>query len=157
MYKKTKQLRECIANKKLDPAKVISNGIFMMQLHPYHSIAFNPKRYKDILYKKLKSFDYTSFLLYKITEKAKEPNSKKIILCMRSYDEWNTIYKSININTNIDLKQDLKNSFKLLRYLDSDKNHRSPFFNENFIGKDLFNNVIETLIEPLTPSSNIFT
>jgi len=110
---------------KEENAKLISESIFTLQLHPFHS-----KKFKDFNFKNPLSVDaYTMSLFKKAVEKAK--NGGGIIICIRSYDDWNRRFKR-EFDTNEDLQEYLGNNFIKLKTPNTDKTPRTPYFKESF-------------------------
>lgn len=136
MLKRTIELRKRLGENSL---KILSNGIFTFQLHPFHSKKYD-KKFPDLEVSK-----YTEYLFKKAVEKAAKDHA--LIICIRSYGQWDKLYKKV-FDTANDFENSLPNNFIKLK----DKNGnspRTPFFNEKLLGKENFEKVLLKLKETL--------
>ena len=124
------RMKELIAGKE-ENAELISKRIFTLQLHPFHS-----KKFKDFNFETPLSVDaYTMSLFKNSVEKAK--NGDGIIVCIRSYDEWNKRFKK-EFDTNKNLQEYLGKNFIRLKTPKTDKTPRTPYFKKSFFHEDDF-------------------
>ena len=133
ILKRTKELRKRLGN---DCLKLLSKGIFTFQLHPYHST-----KYKAL--PELEVGKYTEYLFKKAVERVSKGDG--IIICIRSYDEWNKLYKKVFDTTN-DFASDLSDKFVLLKNK-NEKTPRTPFFSETLLRKNNFDRLVELLLK----------
>jgi len=115
--------------------KAISNSIFTIQLHPFHS-----REYKT-LKGNFFGHDYTLELFSNAVERVKKKDA--IMICTRSYEEWNKVYKAKeNTIENLDeLPMD---------YFTKTKSPRSPHITKaNFVNPKVFDRMIEIISKKL--------
>lgn len=117
-------------------AEELSQKIFTLQLHPYHSARF--KKLND----SFKGYNYTMSLFENAIERAEKKNA--LIVCARSYKHWNEEYKKIKKNQELDMMKDLGDNFMKMLYPRT--TYFSPkHFGEEEIGNNNFNKLIEYL------------
>ena len=123
--------------------QLLSQKLFTLQLHPYHSAAYKK------LKKQFKSHSYTMQLLDNAVEKAKQ--GKAIIICVRSYKEWNSCYKEYKkINSKVDyLRKESEPNFIELKYPSSDKTPRTPYFKRSYFKDQDFEELLKKLKDPI--------
>ncbi|WP_301921954.1 hypothetical protein [Ferruginibacter sp.] len=129
ILKRTKELRKRLGENSL---KILSEGIFTFQLHPFHSKKYDKK------FPELEVSKYTEYLFKKAVQKA--ANDDAIIICIRSYSQWDKLYKKV-FDTNNDFENSLPNNFIKLKDKNGDA-PRTPFFNEKLLGKQNFEEVL---------------
>lgn len=119
--------------------KELSEKIFTIQLHPYHSNEF--KEFKE----PLEGHNYSMHLLSEAIKR------KALIVFTRSHSEWDSAYSKFD-NTVKELKKIIGNNFIQLRTPNKKTTPRSPFFIESYMGEENFKKLINKLKEPLQPS-----
>jgi len=120
--------------------KILAEKIFTIQLHPYHSARFKP------LDEPLSVSRYTMYLFSKAVTKAKK--GKAVIVCIRSYSEWNKAFQSLPGNTSeSDLAKELGENFIMLKTTKDGKEStpRTPYFKSNYFRKGDFEKFIKML------------
>lgn len=132
-----RRMRELID--KIEPEE-LSQKVFTLQLHPYHSARF--KKLND----SFKGYNYTMSLFEDAIERAEKKNA--LIVCARSYQHWNNEYKKIKKNPDLDMMEDLGDNF--MKMLNPRTTYFSPkHFGKEQIGNDKFKKLIEYLKKPL--------
>jgi len=121
--------------KKIGP-KELSNKIFTIQLHPYHSNAF------EELKETLQGHNYSMSLLSEAIKR------NALIIFTRSHKEWNSAYNKFDSSVK-DLKEIEKINFIELKTPMKNTTPRSPFFIESYMGKENFKKLLSKLEEPL--------
>ena len=101
--------------------EILSQKIFTIQLHPYHSAKYKP------IQEPLSVHNYAMHLFLNAVERAKKKEA--LIICARSYKYWNIEYQNLT-DSQRDLKTDLGNSFIEMLY------PRNVYFTPNHMGKD---------------------
>lgn len=120
--------------------KELSEKIFTIQLHPYHSNEF-----KDFN-EPLLGHNYSMFLLSKAIER------KALIIFSRSHKEWNSAYNKFDHNVK-ELKKIIGDNFIELKTPTKNTTPRTPFFIESYMGGPVnFNKLINRIKEPLSKS-----
>lgn len=103
--------------------KELSEKIFTIQLHPYHSEKFKPVKEKFV------GYQYTMSLFFDAVERALKEEA--LIVCARSYRYWNTEYQN-RYGENADLIKDLGTNFIKMQ------NPRSVYFTSKNLGEENF-------------------
>lgn len=124
-------------------AEALSQKIFTIQLHPYHSARFKP------LKESFEGYEYAMSLFGNAIEKAEKGNA--LIVCARSYKYWNDEYKKLKKNHDADLKKGVGDNF--IRMLYPRTTYFTPkHFGEGKEGEENFKLLIEYINKPLQPS-----
>lgn len=120
--------------------EALSQKIFTIQLHPYHSARFKP------LKESFEGYEYTMSLFGNAIERAEKGNA--LIVCARSYKYWNEEYKKLKKNKDADLKKDLGKNFIKMLYPRTTY-FTSKHFGEGEEGEKFFKKLMEYIKKPL--------
>ena len=115
--------------------KLLSNNLFTLQLHPFHSREF------QFIQKPFSKEAYTMRLFMDAIYRVK--NQGALMICTRSYTEWNNAYQKETGS-----KENLEDITNFIRT----KSARSAYLTKGNLGEDKFELLIEKLIQSLPKS-----